>query len=44
MFGDLTDCRMSQLIIQNELLFNISCKIAYFSIVSFVILICIIII
>ena len=29
---------------QNELLFNISCKIAYFSIVCFDILICIIII
>ena len=33
-----------QLIMQKELLFKISCKIAYFSIVCFVILICIIII
>ena len=34
----------SQLIMQKELLFNISCKIVYFSIVCFVILIYIIII
>ena len=34
----------SQLIMQKELLFNISCKIAYVSIVCFVILICIIMI
>ena len=33
----------SQLIMQKELLLNISCKIAYFSIVGFVILICIVI-